>query len=99
MWRRNDRATTLFVGLVVIGIVGCDGSNDEEEHSMGERAGLVTMKGNPITLVGKEVKVGQKAPDVGLVANDLSLVTVKRLSASPTVCLSRTSACRRGPYL
>ncbi|MGA1862576.1 thiol peroxidase [Deferribacter thermophilus] len=28
-----------------------------------ERTGLITMKGNPITLVGNEVKVGDKAPD------------------------------------
>ncbi len=28
-----------------------------------ERIGVVTMKGKPITLVGPEIKVGQKAPD------------------------------------
>ncbi len=39
---------------------------------MRERTGLVTMKGNPVTLVGNEVQVGQQAPDVELVANDLS---------------------------
>ena len=27
------------------------------------RAGVVTMKGNPLTLVGPEIKVGDKAPD------------------------------------
>jgi len=39
---------------------------------MGERTGLVTLKGNPLTLLGNEVKVGQAAPDCTLVANDLS---------------------------
>ena len=28
-----------------------------------EREGAVTLKGNPITLVGPELKVGDKAPD------------------------------------
>jgi len=46
---------------------------------MTERAGLVTLKGNPITLAGTEVKVGQKAPDVELVANDLSTVKLSAL--------------------
>jgi thiol peroxidase len=30
---------------------------------MSEREGAVTMKGNPLTLLGEEVKVGAKAPD------------------------------------
>jgi thiol peroxidase len=42
--------------------------------TMTERTGLVTMKGNPATLLGNEVTVGQPAPDVDLVANDLSAV-------------------------
>jgi len=33
---------------------------------MAERTGLVTMKGNPVTLVGDEVGVGQPAPEVKL---------------------------------
>jgi thiol peroxidase len=43
---------------------------------MAERKGLVTLKGNPVTLVGKEVKVGDAAPDVTLVDNDLKLVAL-----------------------
>ena len=41
---------------------------------MKEHQGLVTMKGNPLTLLGEDVKVGQTAPDCPLVANDLSEV-------------------------
>jgi thiol peroxidase len=41
---------------------------------MGERAGAVTMKGNPLTLVGNEVKVGQAAPDATVLDNSLSPV-------------------------
>ncbi|OLN22687.1 lipid hydroperoxide peroxidase [Domibacillus antri] len=36
----------------------------------------VTFKGNPITLIGSEVKVGDKAPDFNVLANDLSAVTL-----------------------
>ncbi len=39
---------------------------------MVERKGLVTFKGNPLTLIGDEVKVGQKAPDFVGIDNNLS---------------------------
>ena len=39
---------------------------------MVERPGVITMKGNPLTLVGQEVKVGDLAPDFEVIANDLS---------------------------
>jgi thiol peroxidase len=42
---------------------------------MQERAGLVTMKGNPITLIGPELKVGDKAPDFVAIDNDLNPVS------------------------
>lgn len=41
---------------------------------MEERTGIVTMKGNPMTLLGKGIKAGEKAPDVELTATDLSPV-------------------------
>ncbi|WP_100405114.1 thiol peroxidase [Bacillus solitudinis] len=36
----------------------------------------ITFKGNPVTLLGNEVKVGEKAPDFTVLANDLSKVTL-----------------------
>ncbi len=30
---------------------------------MGERKGVIAFKGNPLTLIGPELKVGEKAPD------------------------------------
>ncbi|WP_088103826.1 thiol peroxidase [Halalkalibacter urbisdiaboli] len=36
----------------------------------------ITFKGNPVTLLGNEVKVGEKAPDFKVLANDLSEVTL-----------------------
>ena len=37
-----------------------------------ERPAAVTMRGNPLTLVGPELKPGQKAPDFTLVTNDMA---------------------------
>ena len=37
-----------------------------------ERAGVVTFKGNPLTVIGPEIKVGSKAPDFQVLAQDLS---------------------------
>lgn len=36
----------------------------------------ITFKGNPVTLLGTEVKVGDKAPDFTVLANDLTPVTL-----------------------
>lgn len=57
----------------------------KEEAATGERTGIVTMKGNPLTLVGKEIKVGDTAPDVTLVDNDLS--PIKLSSFRGKVCV------------
>ena len=52
---------------------------------MVERKGLITMRGNPLTLVGNEVKVGGLAPDFEALANDLS--TVKFSSYRGKICI------------
>lgn len=41
---------------------------------MKEQTGKVTMKGNPLTLLGAELKVGDKAPDFEVINNDLAPV-------------------------
>jgi len=41
---------------------------------MQERTGIVTMRGNPLTLVGEEVKVGDPAPDFTVIDSNLSPV-------------------------
>jgi len=41
-----------------------------------ERKSAVTFKGNPLTLVGPELKAGDKAPDFTVLAMDLSPVTL-----------------------
>ena len=42
---------------------------------MQERDGIVTMKGNPITLMGTEPQVGDSAPDFVAIDNDLNPVS------------------------
>jgi len=41
-----------------------------------ERNNAVTFKSNPLTLIGSEIKVGQKAPEFSALAGDLSPVTL-----------------------
>ena len=41
-----------------------------------ERQGAVTLRGNPMTLVGAELKPGDKAPDFTLIGNDMKPVTL-----------------------
>lgn len=42
-----------------------------------ERKDRVTFKGNPLTLIGQELKKGDKAPNFQLLANDLSAVSLE----------------------
>jgi len=42
-----------------------------------ERANVVTFRGNPLTLLGPDLQVGEKAPDFRIVDTDLNPVTLK----------------------
>ena len=42
-----------------------------------ERKGVVAMKGNPLTLVGPELKVGAKAPDFRVLDGELKEIALK----------------------
>lgn len=52
---------------------------------MKERTGIITMKGNPLTLIGDELKVGDVAPDFVALDNDLS--PIKFLSFRGKICI------------
>ncbi len=52
---------------------------------MNERTGVITMKGNPLTIVGNEIKVGDNAPDATLVANDLSEVKLSSFKGKKVI--------------
>ena len=41
-----------------------------------ERKGLITMQGNPLTLLGPALQVGDKAPDFTVIAGDLAPVSL-----------------------
>ncbi len=43
---------------------------------MSKQANAITFKGNPMTMVGGDITVGQTAPDFQLTANDLSARTL-----------------------
>jgi thiol peroxidase len=43
---------------------------------MAERTGLVTVLGNPVTLIGHEIKVGDPAPEAVLLDGDLNPVSL-----------------------
>jgi len=55
---------------------------------MKERAGAVTMKGNPLTLLGPEVREGRKAPDFTALATDLSPVSLASFRGKVVVLAS-----------
>ncbi len=55
---------------------------------MEERAGIITMKGNPLTLVGKELKVGDPAPDFEVLDNDLTPVRLSSFKGKVCVVCS-----------
>jgi thiol peroxidase len=52
---------------------------------MPQTATQVTMKGNPVTLIGKEPQTGQSAPDATLVANDLSEFKLSSLKGKKVI--------------
>ncbi len=55
---------------------------------MGERAGLITFMGNPLTLVGDEVKVGQMAPDAVVLDNNLAPVKISSFRGKKCVLVT-----------
>src|SRR5437879_9438416 len=69
-----------------------------------ERPGATTMRGNPLTLIGPELKAGDKVPDFKLVDNSLKNVSladtghnVRIISVVPSldtpVCDAQTKSC------
>ena len=55
---------------------------------MSERQGVITIHGNPLTLVGDEIKVGAPAPDVELLDNDLNPVKLSAFRGKVLVIAS-----------
>ena len=53
-----------------------------------ERTGKITLQGNPLTLLGPELKIGDAAPDVTLVNNELEPVALS--SYRGRICIIST---------
>lgn len=54
---------------------------------MDERSGIITSRGNPLTLLGKEIKLGDKAPDFQVLDNDLKPISLATYSGK-TILIS-----------
>jgi thiol peroxidase len=52
---------------------------------MEKRQGIVTFAGKPITLVGHEIKVGEKAPDFTALTTDLASFSLSELKGQVVV--------------
>jgi thioredoxin-dependent peroxiredoxin len=57
----------------------------KREVTVNERQGLVIMGGNPVTLLGNELKVGDAAPDFTAVGNDLKPVRLSQFKGKVVV--------------
>lgn len=55
---------------------------------MEKQTGSVTMRGRPLTLWGEEIKVGDKAADFEVIANDLSAVKFSSFRGKVCIILS-----------
>lgn len=53
-----------------------------------ERRGLVTLKGNPVTLLGPTIKPGDDAPDVELLTNGLEPFKLSSLKGKVAVLIT-----------
>ncbi len=58
---------------------------------MTERTGVVTVSGNPMTLLGDEIKVGEKAPGFEAVGNDMQPFTFSELAGKVVIISAVTS--------
>jgi thioredoxin-dependent peroxiredoxin len=73
-------------------VLACGGSpagqSMNKEIPMTERAGAVVFGGKPATLLGRELKVGDAAPDFTAVGNDLRPVALSQFKGRAVVIAS-----------
>ena len=58
---------------------------------MQERSGLVTLRGKPVTLVGPDIGVGDRAPDFTVMDEELAPVTFSSFRDKPCIISSVVS--------
>jgi len=74
--------------LILVPCINQQKCISNEEVVMNERSGAVTMKGNPLTLLGNKLETGDKAPDVELLGNDLQPVRLSAFSGKVVIISS-----------
>lgn len=75
------RPAVLVVGLLAAACV----PKPAKESVVNERDNLVTMGGKPVTLLGRELKVGDTAPEFTAVGIDLKPVTLGQFKGKPVI--------------
>ena len=66
---------SLFIVISTIIFITIEGGSSMQAMAKEtERKNAVTFKGNPLTLLGEEVKAGMRAPEFEVLANDLTPV-------------------------
>ncbi|MEJ2521248.1 MAG: thiol peroxidase [Desulfuromonadales bacterium] len=65
---------SVSIKKIVLKALITEPNQKEREADMKERAGLITMRGNPLTLIGQEIEPGNPAPDFESLDNDLKPV-------------------------
>ncbi len=86
-WHRRFAVATLVAGVchATLVLLFHEEGEVQKEEPMKERKDVVTMKGNPLTLLGDEIKEGDAAPDFVVIDNSLS--PVKFSSFRGKVCI------------
>ena len=56
---------------------------------MEERTGIITFQGNPLTLLGRALKVGDPAPDFEILDNELQPVRISAFKGKVVIITSR----------
>src|SRR3972149_10663586 len=81
-----------FEKFSVFSVVDFDISIRFERRCSMERKNIITMHGNPLTLIGADIKVGDKAPDFTVIDGDLNEVKlgnyagkIKMISVTPSL--------------
>jgi len=73
--------------------------NINQESIMNEKAGTITMDGQPLTLTGNKVEVGKKAPNFEVTDSELKSITFNEIRKGITLLITipslDTSVCSR----
>jgi thiol peroxidase len=63
-------------------------STDRKERIMPERTGAITLRGKACTLIGHEVKAGDKAPEVSVTDNEMKPLSLSSFRGRTLVLLA-----------